>query len=320
MGVCFMMFDTDTKIKRVGEIKMKILVTGGTVFVSKYVAQYYVNKGCEVYVLNRNSRLQVGGVHLIEADRHNCKDALKGHSFDVVLDVTAYTAEDIRDLLDGLEDFRQYIMISSSAVYPETNVQPFTEEQSVSHNKFWGKYGTDKIAAEEALLRAVPEAYILRPPYIYGPMNNVYREAFVFDCAQACRPFYIPKDGSMQLQFFHVKDLCRVMDAIMDKKPAEHVMNVGNEDTISILDWVKMCYDVVGVPLEIVHVDETTEQRKYFSFYNYEYKLDVSRQKAILEDTMDLRAGLNEAYEWYKSNKNEVRRKDFIAYIDSEMN
>lgn len=298
---------------------MKILVTGGTVFVSKYMAQYYVNKGYEVYVLNRNSRPQVEGVHLIEADRHNCKDVLKGHYFDVVLDVTAYMAEDIEDLLVALEGFGQYIMISSSAVYPETNVQPFTEEQSVGLNKFWGQYGTDKIAAEDALLQAVPEAYILRPPYLYGPMNNVYREAFVFECAEKGRKFYIPKDGSMQLQFFYVKDLCRVVDEILQKKPIEHILNVGNEETITILEWVKMCYDVVGVPLEIVNVDETVEQRKYFSFYDYEYKLDVSRQKLLLEDTMDLRIGLEEAYEWYKSNKSEVRRKGFIAFIDENM-
>lgn len=298
---------------------MKILVTGGTVFVSKYVVQYYVNKGWEVYVLNRNSRPQIDGAHLLEADRHNCKDVLKGHYFDAVLDVTAYTAEDIKDLLAGLEGFGQYIMISSSAVYPETNVQPFTEEQSVGLNKFWGQYGTDKIEAEEALLSKVPEAYILRPPYIYGSMNNVYREAFVFECAEKGRKFYIPKEGSMKLQFFHVNDLCRVTDEILQKKPTEHILNVGNAETITILDWVKICYDVVGVPLEILNVDEAIEQRKYFSFYDYEYKLDVSRQKLFLEDTMDLRIGLEEAYEWYKSNKSEVRRKDFIAFIDENM-
>lgn len=298
---------------------MKVLVTGGTVFVSKYVAKYYVNKGAEVYVLNRNSRPQVKGVYLLEADRHDCKDVLKGHYFDAVLDVTAYTAEDIKDLLASLEGFGQYIMVSSSAVYPEANVQPFKEEQSVGLNKFWGKYGMDKMVAEEVLLQAVPEAYILRPPYLYGPMNNVYREGFVFECAEAGRKFYIPRDGSMQLQFFHVEDLCKVMDAILDKKPTAHIINVGNEETVSILDWVKMCYDVVDAPLEIVNVDESIEQRKYFSFYDYEYKLDVSRQKVLLPETMDMRAGLKEAYEWYKSNKSEVRRKDFIAFIDENL-
>ena len=46
----------------------KILITGGTVFVSRYAAQYFVDKGYEVYVVNRNSRPQVPGVKLIEAD------------------------------------------------------------------------------------------------------------------------------------------------------------------------------------------------------------------------------------------------------------
>ena len=54
--------------------KKKILVTGGTVFVSKYVAEYFVKKGCDVYVLNRNSRPQSEGVTLIEADRNNLGD------------------------------------------------------------------------------------------------------------------------------------------------------------------------------------------------------------------------------------------------------
>ena len=151
-------------------------------------------------------------------------------------------------------------------------------------------------------------------------MNNVYREAFVFECAEKGRKFYIPKDGSMKLQFLHVSDLCKVLDAIIETAPEEHILNVGNEETITILEWVKMCYDVVGVPLEIVNVDEAVEQRKYFSFYDYEYKLDVSRQKLLLEDTMDLRIVLEEAYEWYKSNKSEVRRKDFIAFIDENLN
>ena len=298
---------------------MKVLVTGGTVFVSKYVAGYYVNKGYEVYVLNRNSRPQVEGVHLLEADRHNCREVLKGHYFDAVFDVTAYTPEDIKDLLAGLEGFGHYIMISSSAVYPETNVQPFTEGQSVGLNKFWGQYGMDKIDAEKALFQVVPKAYILRPPYIYGPMNNVYREGFVFECAEKGRKFYIPKDGSMKLQFFHVEDLCKVMDAILEKEPAQHILNVGNEETVSILDWVKMCYDVVGAPLNIVNVGGAVEQRKYFCFYDYEYKLDVSRQKILLDKTTDLCVGLRGAYEWYKNNKGEVRRKDFIVFIDEEL-
>ena len=60
----------------------KILVTGGTTFVSKYVAEYFVNAGYEVYVLNRNTKPQVQGVNLIEGDRHNLGGILKKRLFD----------------------------------------------------------------------------------------------------------------------------------------------------------------------------------------------------------------------------------------------
>ena len=129
-------------------------------------------------------------------------------------------------------------MISSSAVYPEYGVQPFLEESEKSANKFWGAYGTDKTEAENVLLEKVKDAYILRPPYLYGPMNNVYREAFVFDCALADRKFYLPNDGSMKLQFFHVKDLCGLMEVIIRNKPDEHIFNVGNIEAVSIKEWV----------------------------------------------------------------------------------
>ena len=49
-----------------------ILVTVGTVFLSRYVAEYYTHKGYRVYVLNRNTRPQPKGVTLIEADRRKC--------------------------------------------------------------------------------------------------------------------------------------------------------------------------------------------------------------------------------------------------------
>ena len=45
----------------------------------------------------------------------------------------------------------------------------------------------------------------------------------LFDCALADRKFYLPKDGSMKLQFFHVKDLCGLMEVIIKNKPDEHI-------------------------------------------------------------------------------------------------
>ncbi len=215
---------------------MKILITGGTVFVSRYIAEYYAQKGHDVYVLNRNTRPQPPDTTLIQADRHDLGDILRPYRFDLVID-TAYTARDVDMLLDALGEVGDYILISSGAVYPETAPLPFTEDTELKVNRYWDRYGTDKIEAEAVLLRRVPGAYILRPPYIYGPMNNVYREAFVFDCASLGRKFYLPGDGSQRLQFFHIRDLCRFTEALLSKRPGRHIFNVGNRDGVSIREW-----------------------------------------------------------------------------------
>lgn len=63
----------------------------------------------------------------------------------------------------------------------------------------------------------------------------------------------------------------------METKPAEHIFNVGNPDTISIKDWVTMCYLCLNRTPVFVNVYEDIEQRNYFSFYHYEYYLDVQK-------------------------------------------
>ncbi len=299
----------------VGDGMKKILVTGGTVFVSRYIAEHYVAKGYDVYVLNRNTKEQSKGVHLIQADRHNLGDALRGICFDVVID-TGYTACDVEMLLDALGEYKDYIFISSSAVYPEYAPQPFKEDTVTAVNRYWGKYGTNKIEAENSLLRRDPNAYIVRPPYLYGQMNNVYREAFVFDCALANRKFYLPTDGEMKLQFFHIDDLCRFLDIILKKRPTQHIFNAGNQHAVSVREWVELCYCVVGKQVEFVNVYADIEQRNYFSFYNYEYLLDVTGQCEWMPDTKPMEEGLTEAFKWYIENKDKVVKKPYIDYIE----
>lgn len=294
---------------------MKLLVTGGTVFVSKCIAEYFAADNA-VYVLNRNTKSQAEGVNLIEADRDSLDGILDGVTFDAVVDVTAYTGNDIENLLKSGVKFSDYIMISSSAVYPEYAAQPFLEDGEKARNVFWGDYGTNKIQAEAVLLDAVPKAYILRPPYLYGPHNNVYREAFVFDCAMKKRKFYLPGNGGMKMQFFHVGDLCRFIEILLEKKPGQNIYNVGNPESVSIKAWVQHCYHAVGEEPEFVQTGKGIPQRNYFPFADYEYSLDVTRQQELMEGTKDLEEGLRESYEWYKDNMQQVNRKDYIGYID----
>ena len=293
----------------------KILVTGGTVFVSRYVAEYFAKRGDQIFVLNRGSRPQSHGVTLIQGDRGNLGTVLKKYSFDAVLDVTSYTGADVEHLLDALGDFGAYILVSSSAVYPETLPQPFTEEQPGGPNSIWKAYGVNKLAAEEVLTRRVPGAYILRPPYLYGPMQNLYREPFVFECAEQKRPFALPGEGKMKLQFFHVEDLCRFIQILLEKRPENRIFNVGNPETVSVLRWVQLCYKVVGAPLKTIHMGPEHPQRSYFCFYDYEYTLDVTRQTALMPETKPLLQGLQESYAWFRDHREAVVRKPYEEYL-----
>lgn len=298
---------------------MKILVTGGTVFASRYVTEYFLSKGHTVYTLNRGNNAQSEGAVLIKCDRHDLGDTLKKYSFDAVLDVTAYDRDDVKDLVEALGEFGTYIFVSSSAVYPETLPQPFNEAQECGANAIWGDYGVKKLSAEKYISENVRSSYIIRPPYLYGPMNNVYREAFVFECAEKDLPFYVPKDGKMGLQFLHIRDMCRFMELLLEKQPQERVYNVGNADTVDIETWVKLCYKVLGKTPELRYVSADVPQRSYFPFYDYDYVLNVAKQDALMPEKIPLYEGLCEAYAWYKDNKSAVRPKPLLEYISSNM-
>ena len=300
---------------------MRILITGGTVFVSRYAAKYFLSKGHDVYVLNRGTREQEMGVTLIKADRHRLGDILKKHEFDEVLDITAYNKQDVSDLIDALGDFGSYIFISSSAVYPETLPRPFKETDKTGSNSIWGDYGRNKIEAEDYLQSRIPNAYIIRPPYLYGEMNNLYREAFVFDCVLENRPFYLPEyynseKGKIPLQFFDVEDLCRFMEILLEKQPKEHIFNIGNTEITDVKGWVESCYDVLGKKPQFKYVSGGINQREYFPFYNYGYILDVRRQNTLMPGSKPLKIGLEQSYKWYMNNKDKVYRKNYFEFID----
>ena len=302
-------------------MKKRVLITGGTVFVSRFVADWCVKQGWQVCVLNRGSRAQVEGVTHICAHRHALRDELKGLELDAVLDMTAYTADDVRDLCEALPLVHDYIFLSSSAVYPEYGVQPFTEDAVCARNSFWGDYGTNKIAAEKEVQKYFPHAFIVRPPYLYGPMENLYREPFVFDCAQQEKDFFLPGDGSLPLQFFHVEDLCRLMAMLLEQQPMQRIYNVGNTETVTAKEWVTLCYEVLGKIPHFVSVDENAhDSRCYFPFRPYAYRLDVAHQMALLPDTKPLKEGLREAWLWYAAHTDEVNRKPYFAYIDENLN
>lgn len=76
-----------------------------------------------------------------------------------------------------------------------------------------------------------------------------------------------------------------------------------------------MCYHVVGKESKLINVMSQCNQRNYFSFYDYDYKLDVSKQRKWMPETKPLEEGLMEAYTWYKEHFDEVNRIPYLEYI-----
>ena len=119
-----------------------------------------------------------------------------------------------------------------------------------------------------------------------------------------------------KLQFYHVKDLCELIKLIIETKPTEHILNVGNQEAVTIKEWVSKCYTAMGKIPEFVNVPKNIEQRNYFSFYDYEYVLDVSKQAELCPVTTSLDDGLSECANWYMKKREYINRKQYCEYID----
>lgn len=68
-----------------------------------------------------------------------------------------------------------------------------------------------------------------------------------------------------------------------------------------------------------MNVYDDIEQRNYFSFYNYEYYLDVSRQNKFYPKTISLEEGIKDAAKWYLAHSSEVNKKPYFQYIDANL-
>lgn len=61
-------------------------------------------------------------------------------------------------------------------------------------------------------------------------------------------------------------------------------------------------------------------QRGYFCFHDFEYVLDVTKQTALMPDTLPLEEGLKREYEWYVKNPDSVYyKKPYADFIDKNL-
>jgi len=304
---------------------MKVLVIGGTLFIGRLLVKELLKAGHEVAVLHRKADHDLGKrVESLVADRNDARSiqqALAGRRFDVVFDnvydwergTTAGQVEAaVRACWDGL---RRYIFMSSVAAYGDG--LNHHEGDALAPDNHPDAYVRNKATSERLLFRLHHRngfpVVTLRPPFLYGPGNPFYREAFFWDRMLDSRPIIVPGDGRRLMQFVYVKDLVWTCMQAMEKQAAVgHAFNIANQRPITQTDAVLALAETAGKKPALVRVPRDLilraggspmGPRLYFGFY---YDLPpitqvIGKAQRILGfRPTDFAEGLKETYRWYR--------------------
>jgi nucleoside-diphosphate-sugar epimerase len=188
-------------------------------------------------------------------------------------------------------------------------------------------YVRNKAGSERALFRMYHESRFpvvtIRPPFVYGPDNPYYREAFFWDRMRIDRPVIIPGDGNRLMQFVYVNDLVEACFNALEKHTAPgRAFNVADEKPLTQVETVTEFAKAVGKSPSIVRVPRDLIARNggnaygepmYFGQYYDVAPITeaVGRVKRVLNVALTpFAVGLKETLRWYLKHAEE-RKPDF---------
>jgi len=315
---------------------MKVLVIGGTMFIGRLLVAELLKAGHQITVMHRKPKHDFGRrVHNLMADRNDAgsvREALRFTGFQVVFDnvydwergTTAAQVEGTAQAVMAASGDRltRYIFMSSIAAYGDGlnhhDGDPLAPDDHAE------AYVRNKAMSERRLFRMRQNTGLpvvtLRPPFIYGPGNPFYREAFFWDRLRDGRPIILPGDGYRLMQFVYIKDLVRAcMRAMEEPAAVGEAFNVANDRPITQAEFVQAVVAAAGKKPNIVRVPreriaeaggDPMGQPGYFGVY-----LDVPpitsvvvKAKRILGfQPTPFEVGLKETYRWYSRNVKKSR-------------
>jgi nucleoside-diphosphate-sugar epimerase len=300
-------------------------------FIGRSLVAELLKAGHEVAVLHRRPKHELGRrVQNIVADRNDSESVRLGlqySSFQVVFDnvydwergTTASQVEGtVRAVMAASGDrLTRYVFMSSVAAYgdglnhhdgdplaPDDHPEPYVRNKAM----------TERMLFRLRQRTGLP-VVTLRPPFIYGPENPFYREAFFWDRLRENRPVILPGDGHRLMQFVYIKDLVRAcLRAMEEPDAAGEAFNVANEKPMTQAEFLQAVAAVSGKKANIVRVPreriaeaggDPMGQPAYFGVY-----LDVPpitevvvKAKRILGfQPTPFETGLKETYRWYLRN------------------
>ena len=314
---------------------MRVLVIGGTLFIGKLLVKRLLGAGHEVTLLHRKAEHPFGRrVRNLIADRNDVasvREAFSGQRFDAVYDLaydwdrgtTSQQVEATAKAVPG--DLSRYIFMSSVAAYGDG--LNHAEDDPLASDMHANDYVRNKAGSERALFRMYHESRFpvvtMRPPFVYGPENPFYREAFFWDRMRLDRPVIIPGDGNRLMQFVYVNDLVEACFNALTKHTAPgRAFNVADDKPLTQVEVVNEFAKAVGKPTTVVRVPRDIIARNggnafhqplYFGQYYDVPPITeaVGRVKRVLSVAMTpFAVGLKDTYKWYTKHR-EDRSLDF---------
>ncbi len=303
---------------------MKVLVIGGTLFIGRRLVAELLKAGHSVAILHRRSKHNFSKrVENLVADRNDAatvRKAVGERRFDVVFDNVydwdrGTNAAQVEATAHAMgSHIRRYIFLSSVAAYGD-GLNHY-ESDPLAPDNHSEPYVRNKAMSERALLRLHRKSgfpvVTFRPPFVYGPENPFYREAFFWDRMRAGREIIVPGDGTRLMQFLHVKDLVQALMRAMEVDEAVgEAFNAANPKALTQVDAVREMARAAGKKPELIRVPREriaamggNPMGGLMYFGEYLDLPPITENVSKLQRVLGVRltafeTGLRETYRWY---------------------
>jgi 2'-hydroxyisoflavone reductase len=208
---------------------LKVLIFGGTGFIGPHFVSVLRAGGHTLTLFNRGRRNPglFPDIETLIGDRNGQIDALRGRSWDVVIDDSGYFPRQVQATAELLEDrVQHYIFVSSISAYADLRTPGIAEDYALAPltdpnaKEITGEnYGGLKAACEQIVERIYgTRQAVIRPTYIVGPGDHTDR--FTYWPVRAARggAMLAPGAPSNPVQFIDARDLADFMRLCVEQR------------------------------------------------------------------------------------------------------
>ena len=302
---------------------MKVLFIGGTGIISTACTELCIERGIELYLLNRGKSarpIPVGAKSII-ADYRNpaeVKAAIGDMQFDSVVDWIAYVPEQVQSDIDFFKDHtKQYIFISSASAYQTPPKKLPVTELTPLDNPVW-QYSRDKIACENLLKRVYKfdkfPATVVRPSHTYDKMSLPFQEHYtMIDRMRKGKKIIVHGDGTSLWVLTNSKDFAKGFVGLLDNEATiGEVFHITSDELLSWNQIIHYFADAIGVKPEIVPIPSEVIARYHKDWGDsllgdkmHSMIFDNSKIKKFVpeyEATIPFSEGAKEIMNWYDAD------------------